>query len=133
MRSVHDNNIYAYCVLAQLGRIVLHTEFLDGAEYTDVVFFGVLAHDFRGVLPGNIVFDVREVDLQELYAAHQDTFEREKPHGWPVQYADGAELVDKLKERGLRGYLVDSSYGLDGWVLAAGVEYIERAARWTPA
>jgi hypothetical protein len=64
-RSVHDNNVYAFAVLCEQRRIVLHTEYRDGGaeEYTDVVFDGVVAHHFEDVLEGNILFGVEEVIL----------------------------------------------------------------------
>lgn len=82
-RSVHDNNVYAYAVLCEHRRIVLHTEYRHGdpEEYTDVVFDGVVAHHFEDVLDGNILFDVGEVDPERIVTEWADLFASRKPTG----------------------------------------------------
>jgi hypothetical protein len=44
----------------------LHTVFRDREphEFTDIIFHDVMAHHFEHVLPGNILFDVEEADVQ---------------------------------------------------------------------
>jgi hypothetical protein len=63
MISVHDNHVYGCSLDFENHRITLHTYFRDKSphEYTDIVFFGVVAHRFEHVLSGNILFDVTEV------------------------------------------------------------------------
>jgi hypothetical protein len=62
--SVHDNVVYAYAVLGEQRRLILHTEFRDGdaGEFTDVIFSSVIAHHFECVLSSNILFGIDEVD-----------------------------------------------------------------------
>ena len=131
-RSVHDSNVYAYAVLCEQRRIVLHTEYRDGGaeEYTDVLFDGVIAHHFDDVLDGNILFDIEEEDPQKIVMDWADLFAHRKTYGWPkVQYADPQELVAILRRDGVRAYEIGSSYGLTGRVLAAKLDLLARPSR----
>jgi hypothetical protein len=131
MYSLHDNRVYAYTVFSDPSRIVLHTEYLDGEarEFTDAVFSGVLAHQFQCVLPGSILFDVTEVEPEEIFRSEAALFERWKGHGWPgVDYADEADLVRTLRSRGLRGFVIASSYGPEGIEARSSARPVERRA-----
>jgi hypothetical protein len=133
MRSIHDNYVYAYEVLCEARRTVLHTHFRDGTadEFTDVVFDGVEAHHFVCSLDGNILFDVSEVDVEQLVNSNADLFARDKDYGWPqIEYSDRAQLIAILQDRGIKGYVVASSYGLTGWVLASEMKQVERDGAW---
>lgn len=58
MREIGDNNVYALLVECALMRLTLFTEYdVEGstAEYTDVVFTGLLAHSLDPVMSGNIL------------------------------------------------------------------------------
>ena len=121
-RSVHDNNIYAYAVLCERRRLILYTQFMDGAkqEYTDVIFDGVVAHHFQDVPAGNILFQVEEVDVEDIVRGWSDLFADRKNYGWPndIDYDGTEQLLTTLRQRGARGFEISSSYGLHGWVLA---------------
>src|SRR6266487_3004350 len=122
MRSIHDNNIYAYTVACEQKRIVLHTEgYLEGdvREFTDVVFNGVIAHQFENQLPGNILFGIEEGDIAEIIRAKADLFEQGRRYGWPeINAQTNDELARVLVESGIKTYEISSSYGLSGWVAA---------------
>lgn len=134
-RSLHDNNVYAYVVHCEGRRIVSHTEYRYGGaeEFTDVTFTGVVAHHFECVLPGNILFDITEVEPAEIVNGSAELFARRKDDGWPaIEYREPQELALILKQQGIKGFEISSSYGLSGWVLAARMEVAERAARSEP-
>jgi hypothetical protein len=134
-QSVHDNNVYAYAVLCEQRRIVLHTQYRDGSpeEYTDVVFEGVVAHHFEDVLEGNIRFGIDEVDPEHVVRGWADLFGRRRNYGWPrVPYPDPQELVAVLRRDGVKGYEIGSSYGLCGWVLATTMDVVGRPAKMVP-
>jgi hypothetical protein len=123
--SVHDNNIYAYSVLAESKEIILHTEYKETSpvEFTDVLFSGVVAHHFECSLQGNILFDIDEVDLRAVLEEYAPLMQRLKNYGWPiVEYTDSQDLERILRERGTHAYLLSSSYGLSGFVFASNVE-----------
>ena len=131
-RSIHDNNIYGYTVDCGQQQIVLHTEFHDAGrqEYTDVIFFRSIAHNFECVLQGNIIFGIEKVEPERIIEEWREVFARQKQYGWPdIEYDDLSELPTILRERDVTGYEISSSYGMRGWVLARTMEICERASK----
>src|SRR5947209_716357 len=120
--SIHDNFVYALAVDLERRLLVLHTEYRDGNgphELTDVRFRGVIAHYFQDVAGTSILFDIEEASADWVVREWSEQFERRKNHGWPpIEYTDLADLSRKLTEQHVFGYLVRSSYGLGGFVLA---------------
>ncbi len=128
--SLHDHLIYAYSVLAAERRLVLHTE-SEGGAFVDLAFSGVVAHEFRCVLEGNVILEVQEGTAGEVVEARRELFSADQPYGWPaLEYADEADLVRQLEEGGVVAYWIVPSYGLSGWVLAEGTEVVRRAERY---
>jgi hypothetical protein len=130
--SVHDNHIYAFTVHCEERRLVLHTAYRDREphEFTDVVFRDVVAHLLEHVLPGNILFGIEERDVESLVQDEADLFAESWRWGWPpVEYDGNLEtLVAALRQRLVRAYLISSSYGLSGWVLAGSCNRVAREA-----
>ena len=128
--SVHDNFVYALSTHLERRFLVLHTQYRDGEgpyELTDVRFFGLVAHHFEHVAGPSILMDIEEVDPGSVIERWHELFERGKNYGWPPgKFIDLTDLSRVLREQGVRGYLVMSSCGLDGFVLAQGVEYLRR-------
>ena len=131
--SIHDNNVYAFTVACEQRRLVLHTEFRDAGseEYTDVIFSGVVAHEFHDVLAGNILFGIDEVDVRQVVQERAELFAERKPFAWPdgIEYRDAEQLMAFLHERGVKGFEVSSSLGLGGFVLATGMELRPRETK----
>ncbi len=131
-RSVHDNFVYGYSVDCERRRLVLHTAYKDREphEFTDIVFRDVVAHHFEHVLPGNILFDVEEVDLTHLVRENAALFGQSWRYAWPpFEYDGDLELLIRLMQAAsVRAYAIGSSYGLSGWVLAGSSERVARSA-----
>ncbi len=131
--SVHDNFVYAYSVDCEGRRVVLHTVFRDREpqEFTDVIFGDVVAHHFEHALPGNILFDVEEVNIAVVVQENKRLLTDSWRYGWPpVEYnGDLAVLVKALQAASVRAYSISSSYGLSGWILAGACERISRSER----
>ena len=131
--SVHDNVIYAYQVDCEGRRLILHTVFEDREpnEFTDVVFGNTIAHYFEHVLPGNILFDIEEVEVGAFVRDREEIFVDSRRYGWPPIEFDGdiESLVASLQATSAHAYLVNSSYGMSGWVLAGSCERLSRAGR----
>jgi hypothetical protein len=128
--SVHDNFVYAYSVDCEGRRLVLHTAFRDREphEFTDVIFRDVVAHLFEHALPGNILFDVEEVDVAAVVRENERLLADSWRYGWPpVEYRGNLDaLIEALKVSAVRAYAIGSSYGLSGWVLAGSCERVAR-------
>jgi len=128
--SVHDNLIYAYSVDCENRKLTLHTAFRDRVphEYTDIVFQDVVAHHFANVLQANILFDVNEKPMPDLVRENESLLLQSWRYGWPpVTYnGDLDVLIESLQKASVRAYVVGSSYGLSGWILAGGCTQVSR-------
>ncbi len=125
--SVHDNALVSYTVQCEERQIHLHTIYRDREpyEYTDVVFTEVVAYHFEADNFNTILFDIKEVTVEAVYAAYRDLFVSKKNYGWPaITYQSEAELLDKLREEGIKGFAIASSYGMDGFVLAKAMQRV---------
>lgn len=131
--SVHDNFIYAYTVDCKSQRIVLHAAYLDNEphEWTDLVFRDVVAHHFEHVQSDNIIFDVEEDDLTSVVNANADLFRDSWRYCWPpVEYAGDLQvLISKLQAALVRAFVINSSFGMHGWVLAGNYERVTRTEK----
>ncbi|HVU65316.1 MAG TPA: hypothetical protein VHC70_15150 [Phycisphaerales bacterium] len=129
-RSVHDNEVYAYSVACTTGRVTLHTVYRqhDPAQYTDVVFHGVVAHFFEHTLPTNILFDIEESDIESLVRENRTLFESSRRSAWPpLNYSGDLQgLMVELQTRSVRAFQIVSSLGLSGWVLCTDCQRVPR-------
>ena len=121
--SVHDNVLVSYEVNCEQRSICLHTQFRDRGEpfeLTDVLFTGVVAYHFEHDSQiGTVLFDIENVAAIEIYRENADSFRAGMPYGWPGEWAateDSASVF--FRENGIHGFMVASSCGLSGWVLA---------------
>ena len=129
--SVHDNILLGYEVCSETKKIILHTEFRDGGEEdrvtTDVVFTDVLGYHFEGDLFTSIIFGVWEESIDAALHHHPDLLERRVRYGWPQGWESKKESLEAyLKRKNLKVYRLQSSYGMDGFVMAASMEMIKR-------
>ncbi len=125
--SIHDNFILSFTVDCQERRITLRTAFHDREppEHTDIIFSDVAAHHFERSNLNTILFDVKEATPEKVYAAYRDVFERNKNYGWPeIHYQTEKELMAGLKAQSMKGFLISSSYGMDGFVLARAMRLV---------
>lgn len=118
--SIHDNLVLSYTIDCVKKTIVLHTVFYDNEphEHTGIIFSEVFAYHFEGDNFQTILFDIDQVSPEEVHSAYRDLFERRKNYAWPFSYSTEQELLGKLNDKSVRGFLVSSSYGMEGFVLA---------------
>jgi len=119
--SVHDNFLISYSVFCRKREIYLHTAFLDiePHEYTDVIFSGVVLYHFECDNLDTIIFDIGEAELEHAYAEYEDLFSRLKNYAWiTFAYESKEDLFRKMRERNVKAFTINSSYGLAGWVWA---------------
>ena len=120
MHSVHDNEIISYSVNLKAGEIAMKTlrkEDKLTVEYL-LIFNGVLAHYFENEINGSIIFDVEESDINTFLKDNKRLLTVRKAQCWPIYYDNLEELINKLRKRKYSYYIISSSYGLSGWVLA---------------
>jgi len=132
VRSVHDNNIFAYTVDCENRRLTLHTVSHRGEApaYTDIVFEDVVAHKFENVLSGNIILCIDEVAAKTIVGCEAALFAESWKYGWPpIEYNGGPDvLISALQNQGILGFEISSSYGLSGWVLAKRCDVLDASA-----
>ena len=120
MLSIHDNEVMAYEVDLKKNQIILHTQYKDGGliKNTDIFFYDVLVHSFQNELGGSILFDIEKYDIDIFLKRNMDLLKKKKNYCWPMSYDTEEELVERLTAGQYCYYVISSSYGLNGWILA---------------
>ncbi|WP_426451952.1 hypothetical protein ACP26L_07700 [Paenibacillus sp. S-38] len=118
MISIHDNEITSYQVDLKNHRIIVYTEAPSNSELVEVSFEGVLAHRFEAQLEGSIILDIQEYGLKGFFEDNKELLEKQKDYCWPLHYDSIDELSVRLTTEGYLYYVIYSSYGLNGWIVA---------------
>ncbi|TYP79435.1 hypothetical protein [Paenibacillus methanolicus] len=116
MISIHDNEITSYLVDLKYHKIILYTE-ASNSERVEVSFEDVLAHQFE-TLEGSIILDIQEYRLNQFFENNKELLEKQKAYCWPLYYDSVDELSVRLMKEGYLYYVIYSSYGLNGWIVA---------------
>ncbi|MNT42311.1 hypothetical protein D3C72_1787280 [compost metagenome] len=116
MQSAHDNEIVSYEVNLRSEKIILHTEYQTSK--VDVIFSGVLVHLFEQELPGSIILRIEKYDIIEFLEDYSELLKKLKPYCWPFLYKTEEELRERLLKGQYFYYVILSSHGLNGWVVA---------------
>lgn len=135
MRSWHDFHITGYAVHGTRSELVFELEWPHDSSVdmkrAKLVFAGVEGYFLEHDLGGNIVYAFEERPLQEFLTEWTDRFESECKWGWPKFWRPiphPKRAVEVEREEALRALTalqvkcieLSSSYGLSGWILAAG-------------
>jgi hypothetical protein len=121
--SVHDNHVLKYLVDHEKKEIILYTKFED-QELTDIVFSGVAAYLFEDTIIGCIIMDIEEWPAEDLISClGEDYLMKHKNYGWPFDFQNTTDFIDKVKENGVIIYNLASSYGMSGFIFAKSVKY----------
>jgi hypothetical protein len=121
--SVHDNVLISYEVQCEARTIILRTEYRvknEPTEFTNVIFNDVQGYHFRNDAFGNIIFGLEPVPVEEFLAEYgPEISESNRVAGSPGPWAASLDTASgHLRERGIQAFILSSSLGLDGWVLA---------------
>lgn len=121
--NVHDNEIINYKVDFKKNEITFET--IDVSDKTVmIVFKDVLVHQFETEMPNSIIFDIEKYDLEKMVKDNKELLEQKKAFCWPPigDYNDTDDLIKKLKNDKYNYYIIESSLGLSGWVLAKSLQ-----------
>jgi hypothetical protein len=132
--SIHDNLLVSYEVQCEKRTITLHTEFRESkpTEFTNVVFEGVQGYHFENDAFGNIIFDVSNVPVERFLTEYgAEISELYRMNGSPTWAADLVSAPEHLRVQGIKAFILSSSLGLYGWVLAKEIS-IDQAGRGDP-
>src|SRR5262245_2643088 len=121
--SLHDNYLVAYevnCGARQIKLLARRPSSKEKGGDRTVIFHEVEGYAFQNDAFGNIVLSLEEVPVSQLLsqfgAQIADSYRQAgAPGPWAADLASAAEV---LGGKGVRGFILQSSYGLSGWVLA---------------
>jgi len=123
--SIHDNIVVGYSVFCEDCEIVLHTAYRDKEphEQTDVIFRGVEAYYVARDNMHTILFDIEGCPVDNIIADFSSEFETGAKHGWPGAWNHSLEACrDYFEKRHSKGWIISSSYGMVGFVIAESME-----------
>ncbi len=121
--SIHDNLLISYEVQCDARTITLRTKSPAGDEptkFVNVVFVGVEGYRLENDAFGNIIFGLDTISAEEFLAEYRSEIaESYSSAGSPGPWAANSEsALAHLQRQGTQGFILSSSYGLSGWVLA---------------
>lgn len=121
--SIHDNLLVSYEVHCEQRIITLRTEYRvenKPTEFTNVFFEGVQGYHFENDAFGNIIFDVTDVPTEQFLKEYgAEISELYRMAGSPGPWvADIVSAPEYLLEHGIKAFILSSSLGLSGWILA---------------
>jgi hypothetical protein len=120
--SIHDNQIISYEVHCENRTITLRTEYREEnkpTEFTNVLFEGVQGYHFENDAFGNLIFDVTNFPAEEFLKEYgTEISDLRRKNGRPTWAEDLITVPRYMRENGIRAFILSSSLGLSGWVLA---------------
>jgi len=117
---LHDNRVLRYCADFGDHTLCMDTE-TEAGENVSVHFTGLLAHWFENVIQDNILFGMDEISADGFFEQYKDLLEHSLPYGF-LACCSGEELRKRMMQEKIRVFVIGSSLGLNGFVLAQGVE-----------
>ena len=121
--TLHDNLLISYEVRCDLRSILLRTErrvMNKSTRFVNVIFDGVQGYRFENDAFGNIILDLETVAIDWFLEEHGAAIsESYRMAGAPGPWAGNLETArGYLTEQGIQAFVLTSSIGLSGWVLA---------------
>ena len=95
----------------------------ETGEKVSVRFTGLLAHWFENVVQDNILFGMDEISVDAFFEQYKDLLGGTISYGFPV-CCSIEELRERMDREHIRVFVIDSSLGLCGFVLAQEVEIV---------
>lgn len=123
MDRIHDSIIISYEVNLEERyiKIVLNN---DKKERKILCFSNVLTHVFEDIVENSIIMEISEQNIRSFFIENHDMLNKKKDYCWPVDYQNLRQLEKIILKENLRYFVLKSSYGLYGWVLATQIEII---------
>lgn len=123
MVSIHDSIIKSYTVDLENNKIYFDCK--DDDKNIKIVFTDVLVHFFEDELSGSVLNDIDEKDIESFLKENKKLLEEREGYCWPMYYKTIEELKENLLNEEYLYYIINSSYGLSGWVLAKKCDVID--------
>lgn len=118
--NLHDNRILRCCADFEAHTLHLDTR-TEAGEVVSVHFTGLLAHWFENMVQDNILFGMDEITIDGFFEQYRELLDGTIPYGFPA-CCGIEELRERMEREKIRVFVIDSSLGLCGFVLAQEVE-----------
>ena len=122
--NLHDNKVLNYCIDFKLQTLHMDTQ-TEAGKTVSIHFSGLLAHWFKNVIQDNILFDMDEITVEGFFRQYKNLLDEAIPYGFPA-CCNIEELRQKMEQEKIRVFVIGSSLGLCGFVLAQEAELSER-------
>ncbi|MEH2505695.1 hypothetical protein V1290_004506 [Bradyrhizobium sp. AZCC 1578] len=125
--SLHDDLLVSYEVNCEARQIKLRAKRdprvpaeKEGQVSHTIVFNGVEGYQFENDNFANIVFSLDAVPVERILAIYGSQIASSycmagAPNSWATDLSSAPQV---LAAKGVQGFILSSSYGLSGWVLA---------------
>ena len=118
--NLHDNRVLRCCADFEAHTLHLDTR-TEAGEVVSVHFTGLLAHWFENMVQDNILFGMDEITIDGFFDQYRELLDGTIPYGFPA-CCGIEELRERMEREKIRVFVIDSSLGLCGFVLAQEVE-----------
>ena len=118
--NLHDNRVLRYCTDFEAHTLHMDTR-TEAGENVSVHFTGLLAHWFENVIQDNILFGMDEITADVFFKQYKEMLDRTVSYGFPA-CCSIEELRERMDREHIRVFVIDSSLGLCGFVLAQEVK-----------
>ncbi len=118
--NLHDNRVLRCCADFEAHTLHLDTR-TEAGEVVSVHFTGLLAHWFENMVQDNILFGMDEITIDGFFEQYRELLDGTIPYGFPA-CCGIEELRERMEREKIRVFVIDSSLGLCGFVLAQEVE-----------
>lgn len=126
-RSIHDNHVLGYSVDSERVEILIRTEFRGKGppfERTDIRFHGVLGFLLLDSV-GGVLFDVDELEIDQVLREYGQFFARGVRYGWPgVWNSSDTAVASHVASQGAKVWRIQSSIGFDGFVIGQAMSVV---------
>ncbi len=119
LENIHDNTIIKYSVDFENSKIIINTINEDG-ERIDIIFEDILTCAFEEQQKNSIILDIEERTSREFINDNIELLKRD--YGWPIVYNNIEELNRIIEAQKYKYYILQSSFGLSGWVVAKTIQ-----------
>ncbi len=118
--NLHDNRVLRYSADFEAHTLHMDIQAEDG-KMVSIHFIGLLAHWFENVIQDNILFGMDEISVDGFFEQYKELLDYYLQYGFPA-CCGVEELQKRMDQEKIRVFVISSSLGLCGFVLAQEVE-----------
>ncbi len=118
--KVHDTIVLSCSADFEARTLYILTKTEDG-QRVSISFTGLMAHFFENVILDNILSGMDEITTDGFFKKYSALLNRSMPYGFPASLSI-EDLQKRMEHEHIRVFVIDSSLGLCGFVLALEVK-----------